>query len=95
MTEFVLSDVENFSLMNNGQWWYFKWWRNFIDKHCTVIAPHLVKASGQEQIAALQEFLVEYNAKVVVEESTEEGGVTQSIIFQSEEDYFAFVLEWS
>ena len=95
MSEFVLSDVENYSFRNNGQWWYYKWWRNFIDNHCTVIAPHLVKASEEEQIAALQEFLVEYNARVVVEESAEEERVTQSIIFQSEEDYFAFVLEWS
>jgi hypothetical protein len=90
MTEYVLADIDDD--LYHDQWWFRGWWRNFIVKHCIVISPHLSSASEKEQIAALQVFLAEYNAMILVEGAAQ---ITQSIIFQSQEDYFAFVLEWS
>ena len=70
---------------SQDDWWDTEWWNNF-ETHCLSSYPD--NSSTQD---FLNEHLASYSATYNIKVLTG----CHELIFNSFEDYFAFVLEWS
>jgi len=76
----------------DGSCWYESdWWVHFIE-HCKEKYTNFRFASSTEQHVIMNSILASYGA--YTPEETEMSRYSK-LEFKSQEDYFAFVLEWS